>query len=359
MSACNKNEFLTTEECGLLTQTVRHDTRGYDNWRKEPRTRQFLVDIDARPLAVLANSARYGDRVYEFMTIQRPGDLLHYLWVTLIDLDDEVIQSIKESVAYRNPYSFNKNAPLIGLSFVEFDQCFIWQGDDTGLEDASWRRHIEQQSWRDKLLDLFSLIVKLQQRLRAVDDFLLQNEIKLIDDKKHRQDFFATVQRKCTLDSINLSVNAESLDLYKVLVDMIAQDDVHSVSCPFGGLNIWRILVEEQIKRSQRLGLPPEEAFPLYGPNCLNHLPEDWGGYVHFPYEGMYDGDVVFLPKWRVFHAETAGADGSLAASLRMKLCRYLFVPKERVLGELGCATREEIGDWVLYLQKPEMSPTD
>jgi hypothetical protein len=287
------------------------------------------------------------------MTIQRPGDLLHYLWVTLIDLDDEVIQSVKESVAYRNPYSFDKNAPLIGLSFVEFDQCFFWQGDDTDLEDACWRRHIEQQSWLDKLYDLFSLVVKLQQRLRTVDDFLLQNEIKLIDSKKHRQDFFATVKRYCALESLELSVDAKSIELYKVLADIIAQNDVHSVSCPFKGLNIWRILVEEQIKRSRMLGMPPEETFPLYGPDGgLNNLPEDWGGYVHFPYEGMCDGDIIFLPNWRVFHAEKAGAGGGLAAALRMKLCRYLFVPKERALGELDCATREEIGDWVLYRDK-------
>ena len=234
------DNFLTAEEHQYLKQAERHDTGGYDNWRKAPRNRPFVVDIDARPLAALINAAAFGVRVYEFMAIKRPGDLLHYLWVTIVDLDDEVIQSVKDSVAYRNPYSFDKNAPLSGLSFVEFDRCFIWQGDDTDLEDACWRRHVEQQSWRDKLSDLFSLVVTLQQRLRSVDDFLLQNEIGLIDDKKHRQDFFATVQRKCTLDPLNLSVDTESSDFYKVLADMIAQDDVHSVSCPVSGLTIWQ-----------------------------------------------------------------------------------------------------------------------
>lgn len=359
MSGLKLKEFLTSEELDFLTQATHHDTGGYDNWRKEPRNRPFVVDIDARPLAALINTAAFGVRVYEFMAIKRPGDLLHYLWVTIVDLDDEVYQSVKDSVAYRNPYAFDKNAPLSGLSFVEFDQCFIWQGDDTNLEDACWRRHVEQQYWRDKLSDLFSLVLTLQQRLRGMDDFLLQNEIGLIDDKKHRQDFFATVQRKCILDSHNLSINTDSSDFYKVLAAMIAQDDVHSVSCPFGGLTIWRILVTEQIKRAQRLGLPPDEAFTLYGPDTgLNDLPENWGGYVHIPYEGMCDGDIVFLPSWRVFHPEKAGIDGSLAQTMRMQGCRYLFVPKSRELGDLPCATREEIGDWVLYRQKPEIPPS-
>jgi NAD-dependent SIR2 family protein deacetylase len=70
----------------------------------------------------------------------------------------------------------------------------------------------------------------------------------------------------------------------------------------------------------------------------------------------MFDGDVVFLTGWRVFHIENAGADSSLARTLNMKHCRYMFVPKSRELGELACATREEIGDWVLYRQKPKVS---
>jgi len=354
MSASNKIDFLTAEERDLLTQAVRHDTGGYDNWRKNPRTRKFVVDINARPLAVLANSARYGDRVYEFMTIQRPGDLLHYLWVKLIDLDDEVVQSIKESVTYRNPYSFDKNAPLIELSFVEFDQCFFWQGDDTDLEDASWLRHIEQQSWRDKLFELFALVVKLQQRLRGVDDFLLQNEIKLIDDKKHRQDFDAKIKRNCYIEAQNITRSDEYSDLYNMVAKIAAQSDVNSVSCPFNWYAIWRILVKEQVRRAKKLDLPSQEAFELSGPDNGfrdDKLAENWGGYVHIPYEGMCDGDIIFLPNWRVFHTDKAGLDGSLAEALRMNHCRYLFVPKERVLGELACATREEISDWVLYRQ--------
>ena len=80
----------------------------------------------------------------------------------------------------------------------------------------------------------------------------------------------------------------------------------------------------------------------------------DWGGEVRIPYESMFDGDVVFLPGWRVFHIENAKTDGSLAKALHMKNCRYLFVHKTRELGELACATREKVGDWVLYRQKPK-----
>ena len=362
MSESNKIDFLKTEERDLLTQVVRHDTGGYDNWRKAPRTRQFVVDIDARPLAVLANSARYGDRVYEFMSIQRPGDLLHYLWVTLIDVEDEVTQSIKQSLANKSPYTFDTKAPLTDLPFIDFDNCFIRQGDDTDRADAAWRNHIEQEYWHQQLTKLHAIVVGLQGRLRCINDFLLQNEIKLLDEKKHPLDFGVTIKRSCYLEARNLTSSDKYTNLYDTVAQIAAQSDVTSVSCPFNWFAIWRILVEEQVKRSQRLDLTPQEALELSGPDNGfggDKFAEHWGGFVHIPYEGMCDGDVVFLPNWRVFNADKAGEDGSLAGALRMSLCRYLFVPKDRVLGELACATREEIGDWVLYRQNARMSSAD
>ncbi|MGZ8982770.1 MAG: SIR2 family NAD-dependent protein deacylase [Methylotenera sp.] len=348
--------ILTTEESDFLTSPERHET-SYMFSYKDPRRCKIVVDIDARPLVSLVETAFYGCRVYELMSIQRPGDLLHYLWVAFVELDDELLKSLKDSVDYKHRYEFDMKQPLTGLPFIYFDEKFFWQGDDTYLSDAAWREHIDSESWYQKLSSLYQLVCKLQQRLRGVDNLLLQNELRLIDEKKHRRDFFSIVKRSCTLDFTDFSVDAKSVKFQKVLAQLIAQDDVHSVSYPFGGLILWRILVAEQISRSQRLNLPLQEALHLYGPDSgLDDLPEDWGGEVRIPYESMFDGDVVFLPGWRVFHIENSGVDGSLAKTLNMKDCRYMFVPKSRELGELACAMREEIGDWVLYRQKPKVS---
>jgi len=352
MGASKINKFLTIEEHDFLNAPERHETT-YTNWGKERRRCMIVVDIHARPLASLAVAAFYGSRVYEFMSIKHPGDLLHYLWVTLIKLDDELLKSLKASLNYKYRHEIDMNKPLTGVPFIYFDEKFFWQGDDTSPSDAAWREHIDQESWYQKLTSLYQLICKLQIRLRGIDDFLLQHEIRLIDETKHRRDFFSTVKRACVLNAADLSPQAKFADFYKTIEKIISQDEVHSVSCPFGGLSIWRVLVEEQVRRSQRLNLPPQEALHLYGPdNSLDKLPEDWGGEVRIPYEGMFDADVVFLPSWRVFHIENAGAEGSLAEALHMKHCRYLFVPRERALGKLECATSEKIGDWVLYSQK-------
>ncbi|MEI2635817.1 MAG: Sir2 family NAD-dependent protein deacetylase [Methylotenera sp.] len=347
--------FLTADERAFLIDPERHET-SYVAWRNK-HSSKIVVDIDARPLVSLVEAALYGSRVYELMSIHRPGDILHYLWVSFVELDDALMKSLKESVDYKHRYEFDIKEAWAGLPFIYFDEKFFLQGDDTEPSDFAWRKHIDNESWYQKLSSLYQLVCNLQQRLRGLDDFLLQNEVRLIDDKKHRRDFFSTVKRSCTLDCTDFSVDAKSAEFFKVVAQLIAQEDVRSVSCPFGGLNIWRILVTEQVTRSQRLNLPLQEALHLYGPDSgLKRLPEDWGGEVRIPYESMFDGDVVFLPGWRVFHNEYAGADGSLAKTLNMKDCRYLFVPKSRGLGELGCATREEIGEWVLYSQKPKAS---
>lgn len=341
--------ILTTEESDFLVAPERHET-SYMFSYKDPRKCKIVVDIDARPLVSLVEMAFYGCRVYELMSIYRPGDLLHYLWVTFVELDDALLKSLKESVDYKHRYEFDIKKPLTGLPFIYFDERFFLQGDETELPDAVWRDHIDNESWDQKLASLFQLVCRLQQRLRGVDNLLLHNEIWLVDEKKHRRDFFSTVERNCTLDFTDFSVDAKSLVFHQAVAQLIAQDDVRSVSCPFGGVNIWRILVKEQVRRSQKLGLPLQEAFSLYGPDeGLDDLPEDWGGEVRIPYESMFDGDVIFLPNWRVFHIEHSGVNGSLAKTLSMEYCRYLFVPKARDFGELRCASREELGNWVLY----------
>jgi hypothetical protein len=354
-------ELLTTVERTMLSEAERHDTGGFDNWRKEPRQRPFVVDIDARPLMVLIDSAAHGVRLYELMSIRRPGDVLHYLWVTFVDMDEDVVESIKEGIDHRHPYEFDNKTPLTGVPFVYFDECFIRQGDDTYPEAATWRHHIDRPEWRLKLTDWFGLICKIQTRLHNTDDYLLQNEMRLVRETRHRLDFTEGVERRAQLVAPDFSQSQQNGDFYGKLRTLISQDDVHSVSCPFGGLAVWRILVEEQVRRAQSSGLPLQEAFNLAGPdhglgNAV--VPEDWGGEVHIPYEGMCIADLTFLPGWRKFTPEFADIDGSLTAALNsgfadQDTCRYLFVPRERDFGELGCAIRDVIDDhWVLYRSK-------
>ena len=142
------------------------------------------------------------------------------------------------------------------------------------------------------------------------------------------------------------------------ILQLIQQDDVRSVSCDYDDPALWRELIAEQVRRAKRTGLPPQEAFTLSGPDGgLWDTPvAALGGIVHIPYEGICGGDLFFFPRWRKFNAEGAEKTGRLSTAVG-KCCHYLLSPVD--FGELSCATRTLVSDWVLYKAKTPYTPCD
>lgn len=130
--------------------------------------------------------------------------------------------------------------------------------------------------------------------------------------------------------------------LITLIGEFIKRDTVQSVSFPFNNAKVWRLLIDEQVRRAMQTGLALQQAFTLSGPDSgLSINPSEWGGEVHIPYEGCCDGDLFIAPTWRNFIRETDS--GTLSSS-------YHYLLLQRDLGELNCATRRIIGDgWVLY----------
>lgn len=223
----------------------------------------------------------------------------------------------------------------------------------------AWRSHRNRGYWQEKADRLYEIVSKLQTRLRQTTDFLLQNELRSIEQGRHRCDYEATIER---MSETTLGIPRRSelpADLFQTIEGLIKLDTVQSVSCPFTDFALWRLLVTEQVRRAQRLGVDPQKAFALCGPDSRPpHVKaEDWGGKVHIPYEGALEGDLFILPGWRVFRPEHAQDGGSLAAALRVNHCQYALSPKD--YGKLQSATRTRIGDWVLYESKLPYVPGD
>lgn len=147
--------------------------------------------------------------------------------------------------------------------------------------------------------------------------------------------------------------------VFDKIAELIQCDDVRSVSCPYDDHEVWRALVAEQVRRAKHSGLGPQEAFTLCGPDGgLWDTPiEAWGGCVHIPYEGTCGGDLFVLPAYRRFSAENSEKTGRLSSALGGLCCHYLLTPRD--FGELSCATRSSVGDWVLYQSKAPYAPCD
>ena len=139
---------------------------------------------------------------------------------------------------------------------------------------------------------------------------------------------------------------------------LVQREEVRSVSFPYDDKVLWRDLVAEQLRRSKRIDCAPQQAFFISGPDAgLNDVPiGEWGGVVHIPYEGMCGGDLVILPTWRRFFAESAERTGQLSSAIRC-CCYYVLTPTH--FGELSCASRTQVGDWILYQSKTAYVPCD
>lgn len=334
--------LLTDEERLQLSQPERVNIGSYHTWHPV-RECAFVVELVAQPLVTLADAAATGRRVYEFMSIHRAGDVLHYLLVRLTDIDKGVTESI--AARFRNGDLSNARGEL---PIVDVDRCLHWDFDDTPPHHLAWLRHRGGAYWPRKLSELLDVVRSAQARLRGYQDYLLQHELRLIETGQHRRDFLADIERNPRLETGLGDESPLPQPLFEAIVELICRDDVRSVSCPFGDYALWRVLVEQQVRRAEASGLALQEAFCLCGPDC--GLPDfnaaDWGGEIHIPYEGACGADLFILPAWHRFSADEVRDGGKLHWAVS-KPCHHILLQGDH--GELACATRKVFGGWTLY----------
>jgi len=339
--------LITDDERALCATAIRLDYGPYqDHWHRESDA-PFVVDLDAEPLLLLAESASRGDRVYELMRIHRPGDVMHYVRIQSVALSQYLWGRIKD-----HHVTDGRWGPMDGsrIPFVAFDKLFVWQGDDTGEESSLWLRHRERDAfWRDWPSRLLDMVKGWQSRLRDSEDALTLHEIGLMDRCIHKQDFEPVVRR------VQYPYPRKGADVVlpsgvlEVIRSLAARDEVKSVYYPFEDLPAWRMLVLEQVRRTARLGLPPREAFDLVGPDGgLGFDPRDWGGEVHIPYEGLCIRDVLVEPNWFYMALEESKPGEPLTTKWKEGSCIYLLTRKDR--GEIAAARRTVLSDgWLMY----------
>lgn len=163
--------------------------------------------------------------------------------------------------------------------------------------------------------------------------------------------------------------------LKQAILELAGRAEIRSISCPFDDFELWRGLLTEQVRRSRELGLSPQKALSLIGPDSGipgvdngvlpfgpdpatgNYAPDRWGGEVHTPFEGTMGADLFILPKWhRVFPDSLSRPDAKLHW-LVGKPCNFLLTNRD--LGQFGCATRTEIAGCFLYTSTGPHTPCD
>lgn len=356
------DEICSDNELRLLTEAVPMRLGRYFDGRE---SFEFDIDLDARPLAGLITDAAKGHRVYELLSIARPGDLLSYFWVHVADSAPDLAKRVTSR--FNRARRFSKPLPDVrDLAFSEFDGFFYFGFDDTEPIASLWLQHRKQVAWRAQLDALFPVVLKAQAALRKQSDFLTQHEIALMLQRKHRIDYELAVGRDGQLSQGVPANSGLPSELFDLIISLVKRADVRSVSCPLDDYWLWRELVAEQVRRSIVQNVPPMEALRLNGPekgiafvrtyDCWQAC--DWGGEIHIPYEGFCGGDLFIPPKFLGIDPELARLAPTLSGAVfgpynfeDEKSCKYCLT-KNRTLGEIASATRTECGEWVLYSAK-------
>lgn len=329
-----------------------------------PSERTFVIGANANPLRQLIVDASTGQRVYELLSIERPGDLLAYVRVRFLDSNSSEAKHTFERYKTENK---NKYLDPLGesceMAFAGFDACFPLQGDDTEAYAQMWRDFVNTAEWREFPTQLLRSVRIAQAVLNQSDDYLVKHEIGLKASGQHYLDFPPTVRRFGWWQTEVPIAHDVPPELFDLIVKNAERPDVRSVSCPFQDYWLWRELVGEQVRRSIEQGVPPQDALRLNGPDGgiplvsnYGRRPDlEWGGEIHIPYEGACDGDLFIQPKWFGFTFEQTRNDPPLRHPefgnyfrVGQKLCKHLLTPSHN-LGDIVAATRTVVGDWVLY----------
>jgi len=304
-----------------------------------------IVAVDGRPLIDLCESAFLGARVYELMTIQRPGDIQHYLQVGLLDISDRTKYKLTNDEIDR--YVING---IEYMSFVDFDSHFHWWGWDNEAEDENWILLRKSNSWRHRVQILFDTIAEVQQQLKNTNDLATKNEIGLISAGKHVLDFEPEIDRKYRYSKPANENQLADEDLYKLLTHLFKRENAHSVSCDINDFQLWRMLVGEQIKRSKESRVPPQKAFTLCAPELtkieLAAQAEYWGGEVHESMQGFMPGDIC-VNVGQVYPPRYSAELDRLIVTWTGGHCQYFISQTDH--GKIERTKKSKHGNWIMY----------
>jgi hypothetical protein len=320
--------------------------------------RTIKMSVSFSQLALLIDSASVGCRVYELMAIQRPGDLLNYLVVSWVELNPMIEKEIRKGNMDDFTIRYQPEVPLPKLPFPKVDKCFSWRGGDTKDWDKTWCSVRDSGYWRNMISELFPIVQEAQRQLKESQDGLVQRELKMISTFCHPEMFSAEVQRWVSAESLPPGDQVMPACLYKYLCELVARPDTRSVACAFRDYQLWRMLINEQLKRAEAAGIPPGEALVLScGDMGIPWLPSDFlGADVNVPEMGFSSGDIFVVPGAMRFSVEAANEAGNLSGGIGGRYCRYVVT--DRDYGELPYAPRKGFEGWFVYEDETSAAPS-
>lgn len=135
----------------------------------------FRVRLDSGPLTDLVRASDDAHRVYEFLLIDRPGDIWDYVWVILDTVPKRVAERVSHARQKAQSASLFRPSPWPEerIPFKVFDALFFWAGDDTDPGDDVWLSHRDSALMRSFARNALTIVQAAQSRLNLSDPLLI------------------------------------------------------------------------------------------------------------------------------------------------------------------------------------------
>lgn len=309
----------------------------------QPRSKEvFKVEILDYALHQLIEDTEQAIRVYELMSLRRPGDVWHYMWVKIVDIPEATREGCKHLRESHGNLVPPCKWPEGYVPLTAFDTLFWWDIDVTPPESACWLPVREGKRFRDFAKELFSRVKAAQAALRASEDILIQAELAAIDEHSHHRDFEVRCPFELTDQTyVSPTTPKRSKAYYEKLREVMSKPEVVCVAVRGDeDYQTLKAVLSEQRRRAICRGNRVGEDMPVS--ILCDGFPcgDDWGSrFVHCG-EGIGYGDL-FVEVQRL---------GSSIMDLveRHGMPRRYFLT-HRDEGEIQGYIRSAGDGWVLY----------
>ncbi|MCP8899273.1 hypothetical protein [Gilvimarinus xylanilyticus] len=291
------------------------------------------ITVNAKALRYLVEDAKVGIRVFELLSIARPGELLNYLLLSFDESNPSLLANIKSSLKqyssglYTEVRDQNQN---LYLPLTALDKRFGLELSSSSDLHRDWQNsRTLTPFWNDYLTDLFQLIKAEQNSIYKSPDPLIRAEISLIEAIAHPQQFVRALDRQPILRTNQPYIRMPE-SLVERLIELVDQYSIQSVSAEEGGYVFWHELLKRQIS------LGTENLELRCG--CDHPKPPFIASHVGGAIDNGVEAELMVRPSWKAVTAEQCEKKQQLPYPAKVLVTEQdwpgmTFVDHERIEG--------------------------
>jgi hypothetical protein len=321
------------------TMDVDLDVRGSRDEKLPFHVRLRTVDLSC----LIRDAVEDAYRIHELFMIERPGDILDYVWVVPEELTERVEERVLELHGKKRSVICKDGAysrPEHWIPFKDFDRLFYYVGDDTYPEDGAWRDFCDSRRMLAFAREMLAVARNAQNHL-GWNDALLRHISSTIRAGEHA---YCYLDRPTALKKSREFPPTEehfTPAFYAKLNSLLGDANLVSVACRTGDYRVLRMMATEQRRRANRTGHGAENALFLAAINCNTISNEAWDSKIWLFDEGLAHGDLLI---------DNGGAVKKLVEEYQRVPGRWILSPQDE--GSIAGFTSEAGEGWVLYTRQ-------